>query len=312
MTYIRKQFGGAAVATTLSSGISDVATTIPIVASGGWPGAGDPFVVTIDRDTATEEKVLVTRSGLTLTATTRGYDGTSAVAHSSGATIEHTLDAATVDQANRYVNLQGTKGDLVVHNGTNPVALEAPAFTGGNEFNGRSIFINEANAGGWEIRDPSDVLAQASAPNVATTVYNLWYDTTLDTLRVSDGASWLFSVQAFVFANTAARDAALPTPVAGMVCIVGTGGSLLLYVFDGTSWMPQAPRTEGIPKFADNAARDAFFVSPANGDHCYVTGTSQFQEYRGTEWIVLNQKVTVADTQPSSPATGDLWFQPVA
>lgn len=102
----RKQFAGGAVPTTLSSGISNSATTIAVADGATYPdGSVGPFVIKIDGGTSSEEKVLATaRSGNSLTGATRGYDGTVGVSHSSGATVEHVLDALTVDEANAHVN----------------------------------------------------------------------------------------------------------------------------------------------------------------------------------------------------------------
>jgi microcystin-dependent protein len=76
-------------------------------------------VVVIDRGLATEEKVLISsRVGNSFNVLERAYDGSSAQTHALGAVVEHVLDAYTVEQANRYVNLQSAKGDLVSHDGT--------------------------------------------------------------------------------------------------------------------------------------------------------------------------------------------------
>ena len=59
-----------------------------------------------------------------ITIQTRGYDDTTAVAHSTTeGGVEHVIDASTLDQANRFVNLQSAKGDVVAHDGSNPQKL---------------------------------------------------------------------------------------------------------------------------------------------------------------------------------------------
>lgn len=117
----RKSFAGAAVATTLNGAIAGGATSIVVTNGSSYPdGSGGPFVVAIDRGGAAEERILVaSRSGNTLTATTRGYDGTAAQAHSNLAVIEHVLDVVTVDEANRSASLLTTKGDLYGRDATN-------------------------------------------------------------------------------------------------------------------------------------------------------------------------------------------------
>jgi hypothetical protein len=117
----RYEHSGNAVTATLASSITAATTSIPITVASGWPtGSVGPFWVTIDRGTASEEKVLVlSRVGTALTVSARGADGTSAQAHSFGATIEHTISALEVDDANRIANEVDALGTLV---GTTEVA----------------------------------------------------------------------------------------------------------------------------------------------------------------------------------------------
>lgn len=106
MAYDRRTYAGGAIATTLTSGIDGSTLTIPIAESTGWPtGSAGDFAIVIDRGTASEEKIRIdTRSTLTLTAIAsgRGYDGTSAVAHASGADVEVCLLALDLDEANAH------------------------------------------------------------------------------------------------------------------------------------------------------------------------------------------------------------------
>lgn len=106
----RHSFSGAAAATSLSSGINSAVTAIPVNAlTGTWPNtATGPFAVTIDRGTSSEEKILVSSYTSTQLTCTRGYDGTTAVSHSNGATVEHTIDAAQIDVHDATVAGVGT------------------------------------------------------------------------------------------------------------------------------------------------------------------------------------------------------------
>lgn len=124
-SFERKSFTGGAAPTTLAGNISAGDTSITVADGSTYPtGATNPFVIVINRGTSTEEKVLIaSRTNNVLTVDTRGYDDGTDQNHTLGETVEHVLDASTVDQANRYVNLQTTKGDLVVHDGTNPNAV---------------------------------------------------------------------------------------------------------------------------------------------------------------------------------------------
>lgn len=114
--YIKKDWAGGAPATTLNGAINAAVTSITIQSGTGQPsgGAAGKFVMVIDRGLATEEKVLVTsRTGTTLNTVQRGYDGTSAQSHSNGATIEHCIDAYTIEQVNAMANAATAQYDFV-------------------------------------------------------------------------------------------------------------------------------------------------------------------------------------------------------
>ena len=98
---LRREFSGAVLRTSLSANISNSETSIAVVDGSTYPTGVNPFVIVIDRGISTEEKILITsRSTNTFTVDTRGYDGSVAVAHSSGAFVDHVLDAAIVQDMN--------------------------------------------------------------------------------------------------------------------------------------------------------------------------------------------------------------------
>ena len=116
--YTRRQYAGAAAATTITVGINTVETTCTLASTTGFPSAADiPFYVVIDPGTSAEEKCSATISGSTLTLT-RGQDDTSASSHSSGATIYPVFTANDADEANELVSKLTTKGDLLVTSGS--------------------------------------------------------------------------------------------------------------------------------------------------------------------------------------------------
>ena len=117
--YILKDFAGAAAATALTSAINSTAASFAVGDGSTYPTGPTPFVIVVDRGLSTEEKMLVgSRATNTFTITERGYDGTTAQSHASGAIVEHCLDAHTIYQANRLANLQTTKGDIIGYSGT--------------------------------------------------------------------------------------------------------------------------------------------------------------------------------------------------
>lgn len=306
-TYERKSFVGGAPATTVVGSLTDAATSFDVDDATGWPAPGDPFVAVIDRGLATEEKILVgARTTDTLSSITRGYDDTTAQAHSAGAAIEHVLDASTIDQANRLANIMTTKGDVIVSDGTNPQRVAASGT------DGHVLQEDSGETSGQKFARLVTILDQGSAPTVSDYV-RLWYDSTNGVIRTSNGTVWRYVASFPKFADSSARDTyfgATPNEE-GLACILGTGASLSPQVWDGSNWVELPVRSEGIPKFADTTARDAFYTSPADGDHAYITGTNQLLEYRQDEWIAINQKVTCDASQPTGTVVeGDLWLQP--
>ena len=114
----RRYYSSTAARTTLSASISNVTVTASVIAVSGWP-ASFPYTIIIDQDTVNEEIVEVTaRSGTTLTIT-RGVDGTTAVAHSAGAAVNHGVSARDFNEPNEHVNTD-VKHVLVVTSGTRP------------------------------------------------------------------------------------------------------------------------------------------------------------------------------------------------
>ncbi|GAC1356050.1 MAG: hypothetical protein NVSMB4_16940 [Acidimicrobiales bacterium] len=118
---MRRMYRGNTLATTLSGGITSGATSLTVAAGGGssYPDATlGPFVITLNLSGTTEEKILVgARTGDTFSSLTRGYDGTTAAAHSAGETVRHTISAVDLDEANAHVNasaaVHGLTGSVV-------------------------------------------------------------------------------------------------------------------------------------------------------------------------------------------------------
>ena len=99
----RRYYSSVAQRTSLTNDITNSQTTIVVGAVTGFP-ASYPYTLIIDQDTLNEEVVEVaSRSGTTLTVT-RGVDGTSAVSHTAGATVNHGVSARDFDEPNLHVN----------------------------------------------------------------------------------------------------------------------------------------------------------------------------------------------------------------
>lgn len=103
-----KQFTGTAIVANLSAGITGTPTTFSVSSATGFPtgSGGVPFCVTVDRGKATEERILCSAqaSGI-FTIQTRGFDGTAQVDHANGATVEHTIDADSMNDSQQHIHL---------------------------------------------------------------------------------------------------------------------------------------------------------------------------------------------------------------
>jgi hypothetical protein len=86
-----RRYSNTAVETTLDGGISDSATTVVLASATGWPTLATGERVTFRIGTEIIEAGA--RSGVTLSSCTRGVDGTTAAAHSTGAAVRHVASA---------------------------------------------------------------------------------------------------------------------------------------------------------------------------------------------------------------------------
>jgi hypothetical protein len=144
-----RKFSSTSVSTTLAAGINSSATSITVATGTGASLMGgvtlaagnvDSFGVALDVDTQNEEVVWVTNvSGDTLTIV-RAKAGTSAIAHTAGATIKHvftgddatffTTGTATADGAVPKSTVTA-KGDLIVGTASGVVARQG---VGANDY----------------------------------------------------------------------------------------------------------------------------------------------------------------------------------
>jgi hypothetical protein len=111
----RRRYSNVAPQATLLAPINASVTTFSVSTGTGYPAA--PFTAILDYLSAAEEVVLVTGlTGTTVTGCSRGYDGSSAQAHPTGALFVHGLVAKDGDEANDHTSstaAHGTVGPLV-------------------------------------------------------------------------------------------------------------------------------------------------------------------------------------------------------
>ena len=100
---INRYYSSIAQDTALTASATLSTTTLIVGAVTGFPSSY-PFVLAIDYGTSFEELVSVTGiAGLSLTVT-RGFSGTSAVAHNVGAVVRHVLTAQDMTEMQAHLN----------------------------------------------------------------------------------------------------------------------------------------------------------------------------------------------------------------
>lgn len=164
--------------TTLSAAITSTATTIPVVSTAGFPtpGANQYFLVTFQSGSSVEvaQVIGVTANSLTISATGRGWEGTTAAGFPSGAACEGRVTAGTLSSFDKYF-----------YPGTTIDALVAPQNSYENGYNclnsldpeGSTIAVLQNTATTWGILNYT-ILGQDSAAVIDTT-------TTITTSAVS-------------------------------------------------------------------------------------------------------------------------------
>ena len=108
-----RKFSSISVATTLASTINSSATTMTVATGTGSgllggvtlaAGNVDQFTVAIDPDTTNEEIVFITANSGDSFTIVRGRAGSTAVTHTSGATVQHVLTSDDLNAFNASVS----------------------------------------------------------------------------------------------------------------------------------------------------------------------------------------------------------------
>jgi len=211
----RRYYSATAVDNTVASSINSSATSVTLSSSPtGYPTSGQPFVVALDYNTASEELVLVNSySGYTLNIT-RSFNGTSATAHNAGAVVRHVIVAQDLTDLQYHV----AAGPSGVHGITGAL----------NSFLGTPTSANLASAISDETGTGS--LVFGTAPVIALGI-NAQTNTTY-TLVAADAAKLV------TLYNTGAITVTIPSGVFSVgqtVSIQAIGAGQVTIANDGTS-----------------------------------------------------------------------------
>jgi microcystin-dependent protein len=109
-----RSYSNSAKPQTLLSDLTNSATSFEVGTVTSYPPP--PFILGIDRGDTKQEVCLCTAitPGTRTFTVIRGYNTTTAVSHTTGATVELTSAAIDYFQSNRVINLLTTKGDMLV------------------------------------------------------------------------------------------------------------------------------------------------------------------------------------------------------
>lgn len=270
----RRFYANAAPQVTLASSITSGATSLTISGTfAGWP-VSFPYFAALDYGTASMELVLVTNVVGSVATITRAQDGTAAISHAAGATLDQVFVRQDLDEANAHVNAtsgaHGISGSFVGTSDSQTLTnktLTNPTVNGANvsgtwagtlAASGLTLtspIINtpNANAGTWANGVNTGDATHAALVGKATTAggktLSLTNSSSVEKLSVDDaGKLTAFTVTAGLvpstFTTEASATVSLPSPTAETIVWLTAptgGGPAGPYYWTGSAWAMVTP-----------------------------------------------------------------------
>jgi len=272
-------FSGKAQATTLTntSGIGSGDTSFTVGSVSSWKetigaNVGQPlgysgaFIVTLDYGTSSEERILCSGiSGLTVNVLQRGYDGTTAIAHSFGATAVHTISTDVPYNANLGVTNAATALSTANTANTTANTANTTANTANTTANTANTTANSALTAATTIK--SNIWTGSAVNNVVTNA-----GVTNGSVTVSGYTNYLITAQATYYSDSAAG-----AQVSQSLTVNGTAGLALLSIEPGASTSPNVGSLTSTYCYSPGST-GSFTVSlqaktNVSGSTCYVANT---------------------------------------
>ena len=290
-----RKFTTTSVATTLNAGINSSATSIVLATGTGAALMGgvtlaagnvDSFGIALDVDTQNEEIVWVTQvSGDTLTVV-RAQAGTSAIAHTAGASVKHvftgndatffTTGTATADAAVPKSTVTA-KGDLIVGTASGVVARQAVGADGyvltadSTLTNGVKWSAVSGPAGDVTLTGVQTLTNKTLTAPIITLGINAQTSTTY-TVLAADAANLITannsSAQTYSIPTNATTAFAIGTQI--NIIQIGTGQVTVQAATSGTTTVLSTGATAAAPK--TRARYSALTLVKAATDLWYVMG----------------------------------------